>query len=65
LAEQAHDCGEAVGETLREDVSDLLHVPNMAQEGVGAKGEMGDGVVTQNGHTFYVKGLIWSFGAFG
>ena len=30
LAEQAHDCGEAVGETMREDVSGLLHVPNMA-----------------------------------
>ena len=30
LAEQAQHCGEAVGERLREDVSGLLHVPNMA-----------------------------------
>jgi hypothetical protein len=29
--------GEAVGETLREIVSGLLHIPNMAQQGVGAK----------------------------
>jgi hypothetical protein len=30
LAEQAQHCGEAVGETLREDVRGLLHLTNMA-----------------------------------
>jgi hypothetical protein len=30
LAEQAHNCGEAVGETKRELVSGLLHFANMA-----------------------------------
>jgi hypothetical protein len=39
LAEQAQHCGEAVGETLRDAVSGLLHVANMAQERQGVKGE--------------------------
>jgi hypothetical protein len=43
------DCGEAVGETLCEGVSDLLHFANMAQAGVGAKGENGRVVLACGG----------------